>query len=136
MEKHISNGEEKQSSQLPGKKKRFTILQILLTIYGLLYLLLIVSSFFAIENYDIFDLELIVVNLALILFLVGYYIVWKNEKIAGIIFLFHWVIMWVITLFIAQTDRGMSVVLGFPLFILGILFIISWYRKKSKEKIA
>lgn len=136
MEKHISNVESKLSSQLPYKKLRFSALKIILTIYGLLYSLLMISSFFAIEDYDFFNLELIVANLSFVLFLVGYYIVWRNEKVAGIIFLFHWVIMWVITLFLAKTDRGMSVVLGFPLFILGILFIISWYRKKSKEKTA
>ncbi len=132
MEKQISNGEEKHSSQLPGKKKRFSVLQIILTIFGLLYLLFIVG--FSIDNYNLFNLEYIIVNLSFVLFLIGYYIVWKNEKVAGIIFIFWWVVMWCLALFIAEHDRGSSVAMGLPLFILGILFIISWYKKKSKEK--
>jgi len=60
-------------------------------------------------------------------------VVWKNEGVAGIIFIFWWVVMWCLALFIADHDRGGGVGFGLPLFILGILFIISWYRKKSKE---
>ena len=132
MKKQISGDELKPSTHLPEKKKKFSVLQIILTIYGLLYLLFIID-FISIDNYDPYNLENIVVNLSFVLFLVGYYMVWKNEGVAGIIFIFWWVVMWCLALFIAEHDRGSSVVMGLPLFILGILFIISWYRKKGKE---
>ncbi len=131
MKKEISNAEEKHSSHLPEKKKRFSQLQIILTIYGLLYLLLIITDLSTLENF-----EQIVVNLAFVLFLIGYYMVWKNEGVAGIIFIFWWIIMWFLALFIAGPDREAGVVMGLPVFILGILFIISWYRKKGKETTA
>ncbi len=129
MKKQISDDKEKPSTHLPEKKKRFSALQIILTIYGLLYLLLIITDLSTLDNF-----EQIVVNLAFVLFLIGYYMVWKNEGIAGIIFIFWWIIMWFLALFIAETDRGAGVVVGLPVFILGILFIISWYRKKGAKK--
>lgn len=135
MKKQISGDELKPSTHLPEKKKFFSVLQIILTIYGLLYLLFIID-FISIDNYDPYNLENIVVNLSFVLFLVGYYMIWKNEGVAGIIFIFWWVVMWCLALFIAEIDRGSSVVMGLPLFILGILFIISWYRKKGKETTA
>ena len=133
MKKEISDDKEKHSSQLLEKKKRYSALHLILIIWGLLFLLLFISDLITIDNYD---LESIVVSLAVVLFLIGYYMVWKNELVAGIIFIFWWIVMWFLALFIAETDRGVGVVLGFPLFILGILFIISWYRKKDKETTA
>jgi len=41
--------------------------------------------------------------------------------------------MWCLALFVVETDRGAGVVMGLPLVVLGILFIISWYRKKHHE---
>jgi hypothetical protein len=67
-----------------------------------------------------------------VLFLAGYYVAWKNEFVAGIIFIFWWLVMWYLALFIAVHDRGGGVGLGLPLLILGILFIISGYRKRGQ----
>ena len=134
--KQIFGDEPKPSTQKHEKKKKFSVMQIILTIYGLLYLLFIIGYFIPIDNYDPYNLENIVVNLAFVLLLVGYYMVWKNEGVAGIIFIFWWLVMWYLGFFIAEHARGNSVVMGFPLFILGILFIISWFRKKGKDTTA
>jgi len=115
-------------SQSKGKEKRLKALLTLTTIYGVLYLILVISRFFE----GPYDLEEIIAYLAFIIFLVGYYYSWRNELIAGIIFIFWWGIMCYLGIFIAETDRGVGVVIGFPMFIIGILFIISWYRKKIK----
>ena len=133
MKKQISGVEPKPSTQKHEKKKKFSVLQIILTIFGLLYLLFIISNFSPIDNYDPYNLENIFVNLSFVLFLMGYYMVWKNEGVAGIIFIFWWIVMWCLTLFISEHDRGNSVVMGLPLFILGILFIISWYKKRAVD---
>lgn len=114
------------------KKKIISKLLIALTIYGLLYLFYIVD-FNMNDNYDPYNSESIVINLSFVLFLIGYYVVWKNEGVAGIIFIFWWLIMWYLALFIAVHDRGGGVGFGLPLLILGILFIISWSRKKGRK---
>lgn len=136
MKKQISGNEPKSATQKNEKKKFISVLQIILTVYGLMYLLFIIANFFSIDNYEYYNLENLFVNLLFVLFLVGYYIVWKNEGLAGIIFIFWWVAMWCLALFIAETDPGSGIVMGLPLFILGILFIISWYRKKGKDTTA
>lgn len=131
MKNQISVDETKPYLKEQIKKRKFSVLQIILTIYGLLYLLFIIASLNPIDNYEPYNLENIIVNLAFVLFLIGYYVVWKSERAAGIIFVIWWVVMWCLALFIAKTDRGSGVVMGLPLFILGVLFIISWYRKKA-----
>jgi hypothetical protein len=136
MKKQIFSVEPKPFTHKHEKKKKKSVLQMLLILYGLLYLLFIIGNFFPIDNYDPYTLENIVVNLSFVLFLTGYYMVWKNEGVAGILFIFWWVVMWCLALFIAEHDRGAGVVMGVPLFVLGILFIISWYRKKGKQTTA
>jgi hypothetical protein len=67
-----------------------------------------------------------------IVFLIGYYFSWKNELIGGIIFIIWWGIMWYLGLFVAERDKGAGVVMGVPMFIIGILFIVYWYRRDVK----
>jgi hypothetical protein len=117
------------SDTLRVKKKKYpTKLQILTSTYAFLYLLFIVGNIT--ENTAPYNAEYIVVNLLFVLFLVGYFFSWKNERIAGLLFIFWWLGMWYLGLFVVETDRGAGVVMGLPLFILGILFIVSWYRKR------
>lgn len=122
----MKNDSESQSN---GKKNRPKVLLTLTTIYGILYLILLITSFFE----SPYDLERVIVYLAFIVFLVGYYYSWRNEMIAGIVFIFWWGIMWYLGLFIAEHDRGAGVVMGVPLFIIGIFFIVSWYRKRRRS---
>ena len=114
-------------------KKHPKVLLILTSIYGALYVILILS-FLLFENPDFsnINLEAIIVTLAIFVFLIGYYFSWKNEMIGGIIFIFWWGIMWYLGLFVAERDKGAGVVMGVPMFIIGILFIIYWYRKEVK----
>jgi peptidoglycan/LPS O-acetylase OafA/YrhL len=118
------------------KKKKIPVLHALLTIYGLLYLIFIIDTFISSDTYDPYNAENIIVNLAFFFFLIGYFMAWKNEGLAGLIFVLWWAVMWVLALFIVEHDKGGGVVMGLPLFILGILFIISRYRKTGKEKSA
>ena len=111
-----------------SKKKRSTVLLTVTTLFGILYLIFIIDYFI----FEPQNLESIIVNLAFIIFLVGYYYSWRNKMIAGIIFIIWWGIMWYLGLFIAEQDRGAGVVMGVPIFIMGILFIVSWYRKRGR----
>ncbi len=117
-------------SQAPKKEKFSKILLIITSVYGLLYLLFIIDNFIPTENFNPYDLENSIVKLAFVVFLIGFYLSWKNERNAGIVFIFWWGIMWYLGLFVAEHDKGAGVVMGLPLFIIGILFIVSWYRKR------
>ncbi|MEN8191833.1 MAG: hypothetical protein ABFS12_03385 [Bacteroidota bacterium] len=126
---------KKNDSQLKVKKKRSKVLLTLTTIYAILYAILLLS-FLLFEDYTFkITLEGIIIILAVIIFFIGYYYSWRNERIAGTIFIFWWGIMWYVGLFVAETDRGAGVVMGVPMFIIGILFIVSNYRKKLKSSI-
>jgi hypothetical protein len=118
-------------SQLTSEKKHPRVLLTITTIFAVLYLILLIS--FYIDGFSGFDLEVIIMNLAFVVFIVGYYFCWKNELVAGIIFIFWWGIMWYLGLFIAEQDRGAGVVMGFPLFVLAVLFIVHWYKKKRSS---
>lgn len=121
----MKNNSESQSK---GEKKHSTVLLTIITILGILYLIFIIDNFISEPH----NLESIIVNLAFIIFLVGYYYSWKNEMIAGIVFIFWWGIMWYLGLFIAEHDKGAGVAMGVPIFIIGILFIVSWYRRRER----
>jgi hypothetical protein len=107
-----------------GEEKHSKVLLTLTTIFGILYIIFITGNFIS----KPYHLESTVVNLAFIIFLAGYYYSWKNELIAGIIFNIWWGIMWLLELFIAEHDKGAGVAMRIPLFIIGILFIVSGYR--------
>jgi len=116
-----------QNSGSRPRRSRSTTLLILTSIYGLLYLLLMAT-----ESYGTAGSEPTVVKLLFLLFLVGYAAVWWNERLGGIVFALWWAGMWYLALFVVQTDRGAGVVMGVPLFILAILFILSWYRRRGQ----
>jgi hypothetical protein len=117
----------KRDTHNPVERHRSRVLLILTSLYGLLYLALIVAGYFGPS-----DPEDDVVRFLFVLFLVGYIITWKNEGLGGLIFVLWWIGMWYLGLFVAQTDRGAAIVMGFPLFVLAVLFIIAWYKKRAR----
>jgi drug/metabolite transporter (DMT)-like permease len=116
-----------QNSSSQPRRGRSKILLILTSIYGLLYIIFIASG-----SYGSAGSEPTVVMFLFLLFLVGYAVVWWNERLGGVVFALWWAGMWYLALFVAQEDRGAGVVMGVPLFILAILFIISWYRRRGQ----
>jgi hypothetical protein len=113
-------------TQKRAKKGRSRILLVLTSVYALLYILFMVT-----ENYGTAGSEPTVVKILFALFLVGYIVVWMNEGLGGAIFVVWWIGMWYLGLFVAQQDRGAAVVIGFPLFVLAVLFIIAWFKKRK-----
>jgi len=113
------------------EKKRSKILLTLTTIYSILYAAMIVGFLITETPIKEITFEGVLVSIAALIFFIGYYYSWKNELIAGIIFIFWWGIMWYIGLFVAVTDRGAGVVMGVPIFVIGVLFIVFRYRKQK-----
>jgi apolipoprotein N-acyltransferase len=127
-----------------AKKRRFpSALQAATTIYGLLYLYFFIWSFIPCSgavnpisdspNVDPWDLGMIFVKLLFLVFLVGYFYSWKNGGIAGLIFLFWFILMVCMAIWVEKTlhrDSDMAIPMAMPLLVIGILFIVSWYKKK------
>lgn len=103
-------------------------LKVLTSIYGILYVLLIISGQYGDSRY-----EPLVVHILFAVFLVGYFTIWKNEVYGGLIFVLWWIGTWYLGLYIVEQDRGAAVVMGIPLFVLAILFLVSGYRKRKLE---
>jgi hypothetical protein len=130
---------------IPTAKKRRSLsaLQACTTIYGLLYLYFFIWSFIPTSgtwnpisdnpNFDPWDLEMIFVKLLFVIFLVGYFYSWKNGGITGLIFLFWFILSVCMAVWVSTTlhrDSDMAVVMAIPLLVIGILFIVSWYKKR------
>jgi hypothetical protein len=105
------------------------ILKILTSIYGILYILFLVSGQFGHSGY-----EPLVVYILFAVFLAGYLTIWKNEMYGGWIFILWWIGMWYLGIFVAETDKGAGVVMGIPLFIMAILFNIAGRKKREPEQ--
>lgn len=124
-----------------AKRKLFpSILHLLTSVYGLLYMVFIILSFFpstidlVSESDNPYDVENLIVKLLFVVFLAGYFISWKREGVAGLIFILWWVAISCFGQFVAKPlhpgSANEAIGLGFPLLILGILFIVSWYKKR------
>jgi hypothetical protein len=120
-----------QESGRKSRNRRSKILLVLTSIYGLLYILFLASG-----SYGSGGSEPIVVNLLFLLFLAGYAAVWLDERIGGVVFVLWWAGMWYLGLVVSLEDGGNAVVMGAPLFVLGISFIVSWYRRREAGKLA
>lgn len=136
MINHMDTGRKKEG-------KRSKALLIITTVYGLLYLWFIISSFTTAETswvsgtvpFERFDREQIFVKSLFLVFLIGYFAAWKNELVAGTIFIVWWAAMWILEAFVApKPDGGGGIVMGFPLFILGILFVWRWRTKRKAQE--
>lgn len=113
------------------RKTRSIVLMVLTTVYGLLYV-----AFIAAEVHGMSGNEPLVVRLLFALFLLGYAALWWNEAAGGVVFVLWWIGMWYLGFFVVEHDRGAGVVLGIPLFALGLLFIVRWWRKRSETAAA
>ncbi len=145
-----------QIDNQPGEaRKRSKVLLILTSIFGLVYLAFIILSFIpgrmfggvfgpggspvsATLPFEPFDMEQIYIKLLFLLFLAGYLVVWKNEGIGGAVFILWWAAVWGVELLIVApihpNDAGVGIVLGFSFFVLGILFVVGWYKGRSVKR--
>lgn len=110
----------------PGRS-RSRVLLALTTVYGALYVL-----FMATNQYGSSGAEPTVVKFLFAVFLVGYVLVWIHEALGGIVFVLWWFGMWYLALFVAQEDPGNGVSMGVPLLVLGVLFIVGWYKRRRR----
>ena len=133
----------------PGQKqRRSTGLLTALSVYGLLYLWFIITSFIpapegnwissTVPFEPSWDPEFIAIRLMFVLFLPGYVVAWKNEGVAGVIFILWWVAMWGMDLLVmapaGPEGGGMGIAMGLPVFVLGVLFLVGSYKKRTPSR--
>lgn len=130
------------------KKLRSRGLLTTLSAYGLLFLWFIITSFIpapegnwigsAVPFEPSWAPDFIAIRLMFVLFLLGYFVAWKNERVAGVIFILWWAVMWGADLLVlspygpgGRGEGGMGIALGVPVFILGILFLRNSYKNRA-----
>lgn len=98
--------------------------------YLALYLLLLLisgqigGSFHTSEGIGVYSL--------FILFIIGLSVSWFNKILTGTIFLLWNIGMWILTLFITEDPNGSGIVIGFPLLVLGVFFLLKGIEDKKK----
>ncbi len=133
----IQPGQQGPSSKTP---------LIVTSLFGLLYLWFVIVSFIPAPDgtwicsavpYEPNRQAMVVFTLLFLLFFIGYLVVWKNELIGGTLFLLWWVAMWFMEILNlapiegVDPEPGTGIAMGFPLFVLGILFIRRWYKGRN-----
>ena len=106
------------------------ILKILLTISFICYIMIFIEEIIPPFSEGFFGVFMIYT--LFIIFMIGYYFLWTNEKISGIIIMSWYGLMLIIGFFV-WSDAGMVILLGFPVFIFGIFLFIHSLRKTKKK---
>jgi len=116
-------------------------LQWLTGIYGLLYVAFEVlawipstrSLIIANNRPESMGLELALTQLLCLLFLLGYAASWSSELIAGAVLLLWFALVCWLAAFSIHfgAGEGMGPALGLPGLILGILFSVSWFKRRA-----
>lgn len=112
-----------------------TGLRISVSIYLLLYLLFAVDEFLPFNETGAWNLENSILKVMFVIFIIGFSISWKYELASGIVFLFWFALMCYQAFFICSGDCDDGIVMGFPLFILGILFIVFGLKKRRSKSL-
>lgn len=107
------------------------VLKILASVAVIFYVVFLVDE--EISLVKAISLEAITVYLLFIFFLFGYIYVWRNEMIAGILWVIWYILQWVLVLNV-WTDGGMTLVLGFPIPIIGLFLLWHGWRQRSTKK--
>jgi len=117
---------ETELNGIKGKSKNISlsILRILLSIYAVLYILIGWDDFL---SFNYWNIEYSSLKILFVIFLAGYFISWKNELVASVIFILWFLGMCCENIFLCTSDCGAGIGMGIPLLILSIFFII--YRR-------
>ncbi|MBN1618262.1 hypothetical protein JW887_02870 [Candidatus Dojkabacteria bacterium] len=125
METELNNNQGK------SKNRSLWILRILLSIYGILYILIGWEDFLSINAPNSWNIEYSALKILFALFVIGYTISWKNVLVSGIIFILWFIGMCYENFFLCTSDCGAGIAMGIPLLIISIFFIVHGIRGKK-----
>ena len=103
------------------------VLRILVTMAAVGYIIFLIGESTSSAGEPVFDIVMMYVLFAV--FALGYYFSWKNEFISGILLIAWHGLQWILVLRVWD-DADMTIVLGIPIFVLGILSLIYGIRQK------
>ena len=118
---------------MPKKPARYfrTILRALSVIALLMYVLFLTEEDVPLRNSGSFVHSS--VYLLFLVFVIGLILLWRNELISGIIFVFWYGLQWALVFWVWD-DGELTLILGLPIGLLGILITVYafWLKKSSK----
>ena len=121
------------NGHLPLMKLIRNLLRALSSIAAILYAVLLVDE--ALPPYDPnmreSDFGIAMSFILFIWFGFGYFQSWRNEKVAGGVFVSWWIALF-FTAWLIWNYGNVTVVLGFPICILGVLFLIYSWRNTNR----
>ncbi len=84
------------------------------------------------NDYSLFRIVISTEYLMFLIFILGYYYVWKNELISGVIIVFWHMLQWVFVHWVWE-DAALTLVFGIPIGLIGIsLLVYGILDKRSK----
>ena len=104
------------------------VLRTLGSIAALGYILFLIGE--GVPNFKDLNFADISVYILFAVFVLGYIFLWKNELISGILLVAWYGFEWCLVLWV-WVDGDMVIILGFPIFIIGILVLIYGIRHKT-----
>lgn len=107
------------------------ILRILGTVAAILYILFLIDEGVPLnKNATFADIS---VYLLFLLFALGYYFLWKNEIISGLILVSWHGMQWLLVYWI-WVDGAMTLILGIPIGVFGLIVLIYGLKNKISSK--
>ena len=107
-----------------------TILRVVGTVAAILYIVFLVG-----ERTPLFrgvTFAEVSVYLLFLVFVAGYYFLWRNELVSGIILLawhgLQWILVWWV-----WVDGGMTLILGIPIAVFGLVVLIHALRRRRSQ---
>ena len=109
-----------------------TVLRILVSIAAVFYIAFLVAEGVPLNKEATFaDIS---VYLLFALFVLGYYFLWTNELVSGLILIAWHAIQWILVFWV-WVDGGMTLILGIPIGILGIIILIYGIKQTKSLKV-
>ncbi len=111
-----------------GNTKFRNVLRVLGSIAFVAYVVFFIGE--AVTPFQAKLKEVISVYLLFAVFVTGFFYLWKNEMKAGFIWIIWYAIQWCLVFWV-WIDGDMTLILGLPIALLGILMIIYGVRKRK-----
>ncbi len=126
--------EKNRETPLQSHEKWKTALRLFTTIYTILYFLVIIDDISGNLDIDFYSTPGIILIILFFIYSIGFVYSWKNEIIAGIIFIFWYMgVLYVFNTNFLIGDSGPWAYAGFVVLIQSILYLIFHFKYKTKQ---
>jgi apolipoprotein N-acyltransferase len=111
------------------------ILRVLVTLAAIMYTLIFIDEAFPPYDADMRETNfgIFMVFVLFAWFSLGFYYLWTDERKSGFVLMTWWIALFM-TAWLVWSYGNVTVVLGFPVFILGILLLLYARRKRKSQE--